>query len=274
MNVFVTGATGFIGSHLCRELLQRGHRVIGLTHSGITDNVKSLLPCQEFHLETGDIRDAEMMRRMVKDNQAKVIFHLAAQLPDGNGLENPFIYFETNARGTLNLLNSAYQNGVEKFIYASSMSAYSEPPQYLPVDESHPTQPSTTYSMAKLAGELSCSLYSKVMKIAVLRYSGAYGGGERESDAVPTFINQALSNKPITIHGDGTQTSDFAHIDDIIGAILKKIDSRPLRQTRTERAVKATLVFGFLIHGIKMILVGWEGRTRASHLVNANHTKK
>jgi len=165
---------------------------------------------------------------MVKDNQAKVVFHLAAQLPSDGGLENPFVYFETNARGTLNLLNAAYLNGVEKFIYASSMSVYSEPPQYLPVDESHPTQPSTMYSVAKLVGELCCNLYSKVMNIVVLRYSGAYGRGERPSDAMLTFINQALSNKPITIHGDGTQASDFVYIDDVIqGTLLAWENNQP-----------------------------------------------
>jgi UDP-glucose 4-epimerase len=220
MNIFVTGATGFIGSHVCKELVQRGHDVFALSHSGRTQNVKSLLPRQEFHLQQGDIQDADSLKSLIKDNRIKAIFHLAAQLPDSNNLENPFTYFDTNARGTLNMLNAAYHGGVEKFIYSSSMSVYSEPPRYLPVDESHPVQPATAYGVSKLAGELYCNLYAKEMDIVVLRYSGAYGLGERESNAILTFLNQAQNNKPITIYGDGTQTSDFVYVDDIVRGTL------------------------------------------------------
>jgi len=220
MNILVTGATGFIGSHLCKELIQRGHRVFALSHSGRTRNIESLLRHKEFHLQIGDIQDADMMRNIVKNNHVKVIFHLAARLPSDSDVNNPFLYFDTNARGTLNLLNVAYLNGVDKFIYASTMSVYAEPPQYLPVDESHPVRPSTIYGVAKLAGEFCCNLYSSAMNIVVLRYSGAYGRGERESDAIPTFIRQALANEPITIDGDGAQTSDFIYIDDVVQGTL------------------------------------------------------
>lgn len=160
------------------------------------------------------------MRNIIKSNHVKVVFHLAAQLPDDSDIDNPLSYFDTNARGTLNILDAAYLGGVDKFIYASSMSVYSEPPEYLPVDESHPVQPSTIYSVAKLAGELCCHPYSKAMSIVVLRYAGAYGQGERKSNAIPTFINQVLNNRPITIHGDGSQTSDFVYIDDVVQCTL------------------------------------------------------
>ncbi|MFC1964610.1 NAD-dependent epimerase/dehydratase family protein, partial [Chloroflexota bacterium] len=133
-----------------------------------------------------------------------------------------------NAEGTLNVLNAAYLNNVDKFIYSSSMSVYSEPPRHLPVDECHPVQPSTIYGVAKLAGELYCNVYCKAMDIVVLRYSGAYGKGERESNAVHTFISQALENKPITIHGDGSQTSDFIYIDDAVqGTLLALENDKP-----------------------------------------------
>lgn len=220
MNVLVTGATGFIGSHLCRELIHRGHYVLALSYSGRTHNINSLLSLKEFHLQRGDIRDADMVRDMIKNNQIKAVFHLAAKLPGDDDIHNPFLCFDTNARGTLNVLNAAYLNGVEKLIYSSTMSVYSEPPQYLPVNESHPVQPSTIYSIAKLVGELYGNFYSKAMSIVVLRYSGAYGRGERQSNAIPTFINQALNNRPITIHGDGAQTSDFVFIDDIVQGTL------------------------------------------------------
>jgi len=220
MNILVTGATGFIGSHLCKGLIQKGHTVFGLSRATSIRNIKPLLNQREFHLKKGDIRDPEFFLEMIKVNKIKLIFHLAAQLPCDEALNNPFLYFDTNARGTLNLLNAACQNGVQKFIYTSSLSVYSEPPEYLPVDEKHPVQPSTIYGVSKLEGELYCNVYSKVMNVVVLRYGGAYGKGQRKHNAIPTFISQALNNMPITIYGDGTQTSDFVHVEDVVQGTL------------------------------------------------------
>jgi len=220
MNTLVTGATGFIGSYLCKELIQGGYTVFGLSRSGTIQNIKSLLNQREFHFQRGDIRDVELLSNIIRDNNIKVIFHLSAQLPQGEDLNNPFLSFDVNARGTLNLLNAAYLNGVDKFIYASSMSVYSEPPKYLPVDERHSVQPSTIYGVGKLEGELYCNVYSKAMDIVVLRYGGAYGNGQPKHKVIPAFINQALNNRPITIYGDGTQTSDFVYVKDVIHATL------------------------------------------------------
>ena len=223
MNILVTGATGFIGSHLCKELIQRGYTVFGLSHSGGIQNIKSLLNQKEFHLQRGDIRDVNILSDIIKVNNIKVIFHLAAQLPHGEDINNPFLCFDINARGTLNLLNAALNN-VDKFIYASSMSVYSEPPEYLPVDEKHSVRPSTIYGVSKLEGELYCNVYSKAMNIVVLRYGGAYGKGQPKHNAIPTFINQALNNMPITIYGDGTQTSEFVYVKDVVQGTLLALE--------------------------------------------------
>jgi UDP-glucose 4-epimerase len=220
MNLLVTGATGFIGSHLCRELVRKGHNVFALSRTGRTRNVVPLMRRKEFHLIKGDIQDAGMMQALVKENRIKAIFHLAAQLPGENDNDDPFACFDTNARGTLNILNAAAKNGVERFIYASTMSVYAEPPRYLPVDEDHPTQPSTVYGVGKLAGELLCNTYSNTMKITILRYGGTYGRGERESDAVQMFIKQAKQNRPMTIYGDGKQTTDFVRVEDAVAGTL------------------------------------------------------
>jgi len=221
MNVLVTGATGFIGSHLCKELIRRGHYVVALAHIRKTDNIKNLLQNRGFHLETGDIQNADMIHSLIRDNSIETVFHLAAQLPGEGNVNNPFLYFDTNARGTLNILNAAYLYGVSRFIYASTISVYSEPPQSLPVEESHPVKPTTIYGVAKLTGELYGNAYAKTMNTMTLRFSGAYGKNQRVSDAIPTFIRQALADKPLTVDGDGTQTSDFVYIDDVIqGALL------------------------------------------------------
>lgn len=220
MNILVTGATGVIGSHLCKELIQTGHTVFGLSHSGRIQNIKSILNKKDFHLLRGDIRDVSFISNIVSDNEINTIFHLAAQLPKGDELQNPFSCFDINSRGTLNLLNIAYLNNVNKFIYGSSMSVYSDPPKYLPVDETHPTQPSTIYGVSKLEGELYCNAYSSTMDVVMLRYSGAYGQGQSKRNAIPMFINQALKNLPITIYGNGMQTSDFVYIKDVVQGTL------------------------------------------------------
>ena len=172
------------------------------------------------HTEDEAGGDTRCLKNLIKDNGIKAIFHLAAQIPDGNSPKNPSIYFETNVRGTLNLLDTAYQNGVEKFIYASSMSVYSEPPCYLPVDEEHPTKPVASYGASKMSGEFYCNLYAKVLDIAILRYSATYGPRDRKSSLMLTFCRQALKNEPVTIYGDGTQSSDFVYIDDTVRGTL------------------------------------------------------
>ncbi len=228
INILVTGATGFIGSHLCKELIQRRYNVFGLSPSNEFRNIKSLLNQKKFHLLKGDIRNLDCLKKIIKKYKIKAIFHLAAVLPHSDDLRDPFLLFEVNARGTLNLLNAAYLNGVKKFIYISTNSVFSEPPEYLPVDEQHPTQPSTIYGASKLGGELYCHVYSKAMDITILRYCGAYGKGQDEHYATYRLVKQALNNEPITIYGDGTQSSDFTYIKDIIqGTILALEKNKP-----------------------------------------------
>lgn len=221
MNVLVTGATGFIGSHLCKTLVREGHQVFGLSRTGRKVNVEPLLREKSFQLILGDIQDTEAMLDLISDNRIKAVFHLAAQLPGDNDIDTPFLRFDTDARGTLSMLHAAHRGQVEDFIYASSMSVYSEPPQRLPVDEDHQLGPPTIYGVAKLAGEFCSRVYADRMNTTILRYSGAYGQGERESNAVYTFIHQALDNQTITIFGNGEQTSDFVLVDDVVrGTIL------------------------------------------------------
>jgi UDP-glucose 4-epimerase len=220
MNVLVTGATGFIGSYLCREMLRRGNDVFALSHSGKTGKVRDLLRDNRFHLVTGDILDADMMTGIIGDNGITDVFHLAARLPDGGGDDVFQGYFNVNTQGTLNLLHAASRHNVKNFVYASTMCVYSEPPQYLPVNESHPVSPPSPYGITKLAGELMCDMFSGRMRLIILRYGGVYGPYQYEKDVIPVFLERALHNNEITVYGDGQQSTDFVYIDDVVNGTI------------------------------------------------------
>jgi len=224
MKILITGGAGFIGSHLCEKCTEEGHTVLCLDNSMKENliNIRLLLHHRNFKLIEGDIRDSDLLGKIMRD--IDVVVHLAAHMPEDKNIDNPFLCFDINERGTLNLLKAAYLNGVNTFIYSSTMMVYSEPPDYLPVDENHPVQPITIYGVSKLAGELYCKVYSKAMNMVVLRYSRAYGEGMTKCEPITTFINQALSNKPITIYGDGTQSSDFVYVRDIVQAALLALE--------------------------------------------------
>lgn len=220
MNILVTGATGFIGSHLCREMVRRGNDVFALSRSGKTTKVRQLLQDKKFHLLNGDIFDADVMGDIIRDNGITDVFHLAAKLPDGSSLADFQAYFDTNTRGTFNMLEAACRHDVAGFVYASTMSVYSEPPQYLPLDESHPASPQTPYGITKMAGEHVCNMFSDRLSLVILRFGGVYGMNQNERDVMPVFLGQALHNQPITVYGNGEQSTDFVHIDDVISGTL------------------------------------------------------
>ncbi len=228
-NILITGAAGFIGANLCQKLIEKGYNVFGISLSGKKINLRrGTLNKKNFHFKKGNILNTKLISKIIKYNKIDTIIHLAAVLPSKKDIDNPLFIFKVNAQGTLLLLKEAFKNKVNKFIYTSTMSVYSEPPEYLPLDEDHPTKPLTIYGASKLSGELYCNVYSKFINITILRYGGAYGGGQHKHSAVYRFVKQAVKNKPITIYGSGNQSTDFTYIDDIInGTILAMGKNRP-----------------------------------------------
>lgn len=199
--VLVTGSTGFIGSHLTKALKKRGYDVV------------------EFE---GDIRKKKDIEKIPKDIDG--IFHLAAILPYRKSTIKEI--FDVNTWAINNLIMNSWI--YSKIIYTSSISVYSEPPKYLPVDEIHFTRPSTLYGISKLMGEFYCRFTTSYLDPIILRYSGVYGLGQHQHEAPYRFIKQALANKPITIYGNGNQSSDFTYIDDIVeGTILAYEKNKP-----------------------------------------------
>ncbi len=198
MITLITGSTGLIGSHLHRRLAEDDAEVIGLTH-------------QEC-----DICDYDTVLRCIKLYHPDTVFHLAAHLPSTPDPD----FIKVNVTGTSNLLEACYQNSVRNFIYASSMSVYSAPPEYLPVDEAHPAKAGDLYGKTKFIGELLCGHYSGLMKTVIVRFSSVFGIGD-SSRVVYRFMQSALSGQTIQVDGDGSPSSDFIYVDDAVrGAVL------------------------------------------------------
>lgn len=224
MRVLVTGATGFIGSHVCKALLAENHEVFALSHSPGNDRIASLLNHGSFHLLNGDIRSLATMQNTMEANKVDAVIHLAACKAYPPTLDIYPEYVETNAKGTLNVLHSSLLAKVPRVIYSSSKDVYGVP-RYLPVDEDHPTKPLDFYTLTKLHGEQCCEYYAQNYDISVIifRCAGIYGIG-RKRGAAYNFTQAALKGQPFQISSDGNQTRDFVYVGDVVSATVKALD--------------------------------------------------
>jgi UDP-glucose 4-epimerase len=223
-NVLVTGGAGFIGSHLVDRLVSGDCRVrvIDNLSTGKLANISQHLEKGAVDFVKGDIRDFELVKKCVRNVDAVV--HLAAVTSVPFSVKHPEATFETNVAGTLNLLNAAAEAKVNKFVFISSCAVYGEP-QYLPVDELHPTNPISPYAESKLLGERhSLDFHKKhLLKSVVLRLFNVYGSRQGVNDysgVITKFIDCIKQKIPLTIYGDGAQTRDFVNVHDVVEAVL------------------------------------------------------
>jgi len=222
--ILITGGCGFIGTNLVKYLSERGFkvRILDNLSTGKEENLRKL-QSQDSRFSTvdliiGDIRNRGEVSQAVKGVDAVV--HLAAHTSVVASLENPKQDWDVNVNGTLNLLEACRQNGVAKFIFASSNAAVGE--QTPPIDEMKITKPLSPYGAYKLAGEALCSSYyhSFGLKTVSLRFANCYGPySDHKTSVVSRFIKWAKEEKPLMIYGDGNQTRDFVHVDDVCQAI-------------------------------------------------------
>lgn len=229
--ILVTGGAGFIGSHLCRALLNRGAEVINLDNfcdnyapSLKKQNIAGLLGHPAFHHYHGDIRDFRLLESIGKRHPLTAIIHLAALAGVRKSLSAPLEYVDVDIKGTVNLLELAARYKPGRFIFASSSSVYGAGP--LPFRETDPVdRPVSPYAAAKRAGELFCRTYYELYRIPVacLRFFTVYGPRQRPDMAVYHFTRLIDEDKEVPVFGLGKVKRDFTYVDDVVEGIIKTL---------------------------------------------------
>ena len=222
MRILVTGGAGFIGSHLCEKYIKEGHTVLCLDNfmSGSLANIRHLLDYRNFKLVNGDIRDKELLEKIMND--IEVVFHLAAQIHVDRSYIEPELTWDINVIGTQKILEAARFYDVRRVIYASSSEVYGSA-QYVPMDEIHPLDAPHPYGASKIAADRLCFSCQRTygMDIVIMRPFNIFGERQRDvgyGAVISLFTRRALNNIPPIIYGDGEQRREYTYIDDIVRA--------------------------------------------------------
>jgi UDP-glucuronate 4-epimerase len=243
LKLLVTGAAGFIGSHLCERLIAQGHDIIGLDNFDPfydkkikLDNIATVQQSKSFKFIEGDIRNPACVEQALTSSitqehgqpalPADAIVHLAAKAGVRPSIENPAGYTDVNINGTVVMLEAARELGVKKFFFASSSSIYGNNKK-VPFSESDNVDyPISPYAATKKAGELICHTYSHLYDIDItcLRFFTVYGPRQRPDLAIHKFAKLIESGQPIPVFGDGSMRRDFTYIDDIIDGVTAAIE--------------------------------------------------
>ena len=219
--VLVTGADGFIGSHLTELLLAEGYEVRALSVYNSFNNWGWLEGISHERLEvvSGDVRDAAFCRHIARD--CDVIFHLAALIAIPYSYVAPESYVDTNIKGTLNICQAALDSGVKRLIVTSTSEVYGTA-QYVPIDEKHPRQPQSPYSATKIGADAIAKSFFNAFNLPVViaRPFNTYGPRQSARAIIPTIITQIASGKREIKVGDLTPTRDFNFVTDTCRGFL------------------------------------------------------
>jgi CDP-glucose 4,6-dehydratase len=222
--VFVTGATGFVGSNLSAFLVDRGAHVVCLQRDELQPNSLDLLDLREkVTIIRGDLQDLELLNRVLNEYEIDAVFHLAAQAIVGAANRSPISTFETNIRGTYMLLEACRLNKtVKRVVVASSDKAYGSHP-ILPYREDFPLQGVFPYDVSKSCTDLICRSFAATFDVPVVvtRSANIYGPADLNlSRIVPGTIISVLKNEPPIIRSDGTPVREFVYVEDVCSACL------------------------------------------------------
>ncbi|MBN2457449.1 MAG: GDP-mannose 4,6-dehydratase [Sedimentisphaerales bacterium] len=261
-NILVTGAAGFIGSHLCERLIKEGAFVTGLdnfdefySREVKQANISYCSSREDFKLVEGDIRDTQCVSSILEGKNFDAIVHLAAKAGVRPSIEDPVGYNDVNVTGTLMMLEGAKKFNVKNFIFGSSSSVYGNNRKIPFAETDNVDFPISPYAATKKAAELICHTYSHLYNIDVvcLRFFTVYGPRQRPDLAIHKFARLIESGKPIPVFGDGSMRRDFTYIDDIIDGVVGAIknckgyetynlgNSQPIRLDELIRGIEKAL---------------------------------
>lgn len=218
-NVVITGAGGFIGSHLVERLLALEANVTAFVRYNSRNDPGFLAPhTKDIRIVPGDIRDPEAVRTALEG--ADTVFHLAALTGIPYSYVHPIEVFEVNAQGTLNVLVGARDGGLRRVVITSTSEVYGSA-RYIPIDEKHPKQPQSPYSASKIASDaIALSFHAAFqLPVTVVRPFNTFGPRQSDRAIIPTIISQALTQSEITV-GNTTPTRDFTYVSDTVEGFL------------------------------------------------------
>lgn len=221
-NILVTGADGFIGSHLTELLVREGYQVKALSQYNSFNNwgwLEDVDCLNKIEVLTGDVRDPHYCKHITKD--VDVIFHLAALIAIPYSYVAPDSYVDTNVKGTLNICQAALENGVKRIIHTSTSEVYGTA-QYVPIDEAHPLQPQSPYSASKIGADMmAMSFYNAFdLPVTIARPFNTYGPRQSARAIIPTIISQIATGQKQIKLGDLSPTRDFNYVEDTCRGFL------------------------------------------------------
>ncbi len=222
MKILVTGAEGFIGSHLTELLVEKGYEVKAFVRYNFTNNwgwLESSKYLKDIEIYTGDVRDYDSVYDAMKD--VSIVFHLAALIGIPYSYTSPLAYIKTNTEGTYNVLEAGRKLGLERIIVTSTSEVYGTA-QYVPIDEKHPYNPQSPYAASKAAADhLALSYYRSFgTPVTIIRPFNTYGPRQSARAIIPTIVTQVLSGKTQIKLGNLAPTRDLNYVKDTANGFI------------------------------------------------------
>jgi UDP-glucuronate 4-epimerase len=262
--ILVTGAAGFIGSHVSQALLADGHQVVAVDNfcdyydrSWKELNVKFVAAGagSRFHLEELDVCDGPAMEKIISQSRPTAILHIAGMAGVRPSIEQPAYYARVNVEGTIQVLQAAVRNNVKKFLFASSSSVYGNRKEIPFQEDSAVNEPISPYAASKRAGELICYTFWHLYRLPCFcfRFFTVYGPRLRPDLAIHKFTRLITHGKPIPFFGDGSTARDYTYVEDICAGLLAALErcdryrifnlgnNRPISLTEMVRALETAI---------------------------------